>query len=559
MGRVAKKCDVVDDISQEVCLRIIEKEKLWNRNSSQLSAWMNSIARNLTLDYIRRKKEISTEERGKYFLHSKEESFSDEQIEWVVKQFQSLSERQSQILNMRYYQNMKVTEIAKLLHMAQPNVSREIVTALKELRKKARSQGFLAVLLVPQTLRWPWNWEWILSMQVAVMSKVKLGISLFCLALFCFLGYVVIEGDFGSAVENGQDLDIKAPTVITKINIVDNKDTHSKLLDKKKLISPVAKKIEMSKNDKISKIFSNADFEETLKWLVALNPERFAELTLEDLKTITELNLRDLKVNDSDLKHIKGLTSLTKLHLSDTQVTDVGLKELSLLTSLEELNLHRLSGITDVGLKELSRLKSLKKLGFLSKKITDVGVKELLSLPLLADLDLWRVKITDAGLKDLSQMKSLTRLTLSGFGREQITAKGLEELTALPSLTTLWLGQSDVSDEALEGLSHMKSLNELSVRFTNITGQGFEKLGSLTSLIKLNLEYTKLTDENIENIGFLTSLTELDLSNTGITDQGLEKLSFSNSLKYLCLRDTKVTDKGIKKLKMALPNCHIYK
>ena len=45
VGKVAKNCDVVDDLSQEVCVRILlVKEKLWNKNTDQLSTWMNSIA-----------------------------------------------------------------------------------------------------------------------------------------------------------------------------------------------------------------------------------------------------------------------------------------------------------------------------------------------------------------------------------------------------------------------------------------------------------------------------------------------------------------------------------
>ena len=62
VGRVCKRSDYVDDISQEVCARIIEKEKLWNKEPSQLRAWMNAIARNFTINYLAKKREKNLEE-----------------------------------------------------------------------------------------------------------------------------------------------------------------------------------------------------------------------------------------------------------------------------------------------------------------------------------------------------------------------------------------------------------------------------------------------------------------------------------------------------------------
>jgi len=186
VGKVAKNCDVVDDLSQEVCVRIIEKEKLWNKNINQLSAWMNSIARNLTLDYGRKKKELPLEEKGNYLLHPEVESFSEEQIEWVVTQFQTLTQKQQQILNMKYYQDMTATQIGKEIGMANQTVSHNIASALTTLRKKAKSQGLLSLLL-------PWNWGRRVA-NIFVMNRVTEVITI--VLVLGFVGFIGVKIQF---------------------------------------------------------------------------------------------------------------------------------------------------------------------------------------------------------------------------------------------------------------------------------------------------------------------------------------------------------------------------
>jgi len=167
VSRIAKREGIVDDITQEACVRIIEKESLWNKKPSQFSQWMNTVTRNLTKDHLKKKKEQSLEGKENYFFCPEAKDFSEDQIAWVINQFQALPEKQRQVLNMRYYQNMTVTQIGKELGITHQTVSHHIHFALKALRKKAKEHGLLAVLF-------PWNWDGILSMQVVVVSKIKL-------------------------------------------------------------------------------------------------------------------------------------------------------------------------------------------------------------------------------------------------------------------------------------------------------------------------------------------------------------------------------------------------
>jgi len=555
VGKVARYEDVIDDVSQEVCVRVIEKEKLWSQQESKLNSWLNSITRNLTINYLSKKKEKTLEGREDCFPHPEVEKFSEEQIEWIITLFQTLSQKQQQILNMKYYQGMTVTQIGKELSITHQAVSQHITLALKVLRKKAKTYGLLAVLF-------PWNWVRSLNMQMIIVSKLKLGVILFSLTLLGFLGYGFLGSDFGSVNEKSKGMDLDFPI---SVKVADKMPKQKKLDQDDEKIESIA-----SRDRVISEVFSDTDFEKTLKWLKGLSSHRFAKMTLESLKNIKELNLSELKINDYDLKHIRGLTSLSTLDLSDTEITDVGLKQLSSLTALIKLNLGD-TDVTDAGLKELSSLisleelllyrayikdeglkdlvslKSLTKLYLVSSRITDAGLKALQVSTSLAELKVYSREITDAGLKELSLMTSLTKLTVGGS--KKITHAGLQKLSALPSLTELDLSEGSVTDEDLKGLSHMTSLTKLNLRLAEeVTDKGLKYLASLTSLIELNLEYTQVTGAGLKELAVLPSLTKLSLSHSKVTEYGLKYLKYLPSLTELNYSFDKLSVKGLQKL-----------
>jgi len=609
VSKIAKNSDVVDDISQEVCVRIIEKEKFWNKNTNQLSAWMNAIARNFTLNYVRQKKEQLLDGKEDYFLCPEVEKFSEEQIEWVVTQFQILSQKQQQILKMKYYQNMKITEIAKLLGMARPNVSREIKTALNTLRKRAKAQGLLAALL-------PWHWDRALSMKVVVMNKVKLGVTLFCLALIGFIGYEIFGKSFVSVGGNDK-LSVDVPvSVITPV------DSGSRIMGKNKFYSK--NKLEVPEitipDAAVIEADLEADLEATLKWLKVLHEEmprlrtyekmtdaqksRGGDWTIEGLKNIkkldlsllaienedlkylrcltslTELNLRGLHlINNTGLKHLTSLISLTSLDLSGTRIDGKGLVHLSPLTSLTSLRLFD-TNIADEGLSHLKTLTALKHLDLSSTKvsdegcktlkmltsltkldlwaltnITDEGVKHLSSLTSLNSLDLYCTKISDKGVKYLSTLPSLTYLNLTNT---KLTEQGIKSLSGLPSLTKLVLMDVELTDQGIKNLSDLLFLTELTLSEKNITEQRIKNLSVLPSLTRLDLSNTKVSGQIVKNLSALTSLTRLDLVDAKFTDLGGAKnISSLTLLTELDLRGANITEEVFQTLKEALPNCEI--
>jgi len=129
---------VVDDLSQECCLRIIEKEKLWS--GSKFKQWANAVTRNLTIDLLIRKKK---REKTSDLIDEKEDPKScdkqrqlelEDEVNKILKHYDELPSRQREMVNLYYHQNKSVTEIAKELGVSQPAVSIQLSRALKKLK-----------------------------------------------------------------------------------------------------------------------------------------------------------------------------------------------------------------------------------------------------------------------------------------------------------------------------------------------------------------------------------------------------------------------------------------
>ena len=68
-----------------------------------------------------------------------------------------------------------------------------------------------------------------------------------------------------------------------------------------------------------------------------------------------ELNLRDTKVTDAGLRHLKGWPKLRALGFRVTKITDTGLMHLKGLTELRRLDLRFTENITHAGVAELQK------------------------------------------------------------------------------------------------------------------------------------------------------------------------------------------------------------
>jgi len=180
---------------------------------------------------------------------------------------------------------------------------------------------------------------------------------------------------------------------------------------------------------------------ETLAWLKRVDGElkkpRYAELTLEQLKTMTELRLgghratdnKHLFVKPEELKHLIALTQLKKLHLGENDgVTDEALVHVGKFTGLSELILGD-SPITDAGIKHLAPLKELTNLDLaFATKLTTACLADIVQFPKLELLVLSGTKVDHVS--SLSQLATLKELRLG-----KLMPRGLDDLKkARPAL-----------------------------------------------------------------------------------------------------------------------------
>ena len=166
VAKISRDVNLVDDLSQECCARVIEKEALWDKNRGSLRVWLHAIARNLTLDFLKKRKR-----EKEAFIHFYEDAItppkqiSEEEIRWVLIQFRNLPQPLKEVLYLKYYENMNTVSIAKKLGVSQQAVSKRIQKAISILQRKASAAGLLPVLF-------PWNWGFKTKVVAGVLATI---------------------------------------------------------------------------------------------------------------------------------------------------------------------------------------------------------------------------------------------------------------------------------------------------------------------------------------------------------------------------------------------------
>lgn len=152
VSRIARNEGLVDDLTQECCARIIEKEKLWDGRIAGFPQWANTLVRNLTRDWLKKRKALPVGDLNELSTALPEDDrFSEQHIRWVIEQFPSLPEMQRKVIRMKFFDEMKSRDIAKQLGVTEQAVSNHYRSAVVNLKKRSRRKGLLSLMI-------PWNW-----------------------------------------------------------------------------------------------------------------------------------------------------------------------------------------------------------------------------------------------------------------------------------------------------------------------------------------------------------------------------------------------------------------
>jgi RNA polymerase sigma-70 factor (ECF subfamily) len=131
------------DLTQEVFIKGIRAIKKY-KHEDKLKSWMLTIASNLVKDYFRRQKRQKIDWCDNY-IDIKEENNIDTSMEALLQQednksirvlIDTLSLEMKEVIILRYFYDMKISEIAKITSTKEATVKTRLRRALKNLNKK---------------------------------------------------------------------------------------------------------------------------------------------------------------------------------------------------------------------------------------------------------------------------------------------------------------------------------------------------------------------------------------------------------------------------------------
>jgi RNA polymerase sigma-70 factor (ECF subfamily) len=130
-----------EDITGEVFLRVVENLGRFRGNERQFRNWLYKIATNAVNDHLRRAGRRSSLLKGAYRQIDSQVTDCDESTEKLIllrEAVFSLKPRYQTIITLRFFENLKLTEIAEVLGSSDGTIRSQLARALAKLRKKLK-------------------------------------------------------------------------------------------------------------------------------------------------------------------------------------------------------------------------------------------------------------------------------------------------------------------------------------------------------------------------------------------------------------------------------------
>jgi len=135
-----------EDITSEVFFRVVEHIDEFKGTEIQFRNWLYTIATNAVNNHIRkkfRKEALTSVIRQKTEYQNddciKSEKISDERLSILQKAVFELKPKYQTIITLRFFENLKLTEIAEVLSSSPSTVRSQLARALAKLRRKLGS------------------------------------------------------------------------------------------------------------------------------------------------------------------------------------------------------------------------------------------------------------------------------------------------------------------------------------------------------------------------------------------------------------------------------------
>jgi len=133
------------DLTQNACIKLVNNLDKFKCEKAGFSTWMYRIIKNLLIDFYR-KKTLKFEEIDFNLLEGTESPLKiilNKEAQVKLKELLAgLSNRQKEILEMKYFFNMKNKEISSMLEIKEKTVSSIITRAFEKLKDLLDKDGF---------------------------------------------------------------------------------------------------------------------------------------------------------------------------------------------------------------------------------------------------------------------------------------------------------------------------------------------------------------------------------------------------------------------------------
>ncbi|MEG1870558.1 MAG: sigma-70 family RNA polymerase sigma factor [Peptostreptococcaceae bacterium] len=124
-----KQKEASEDITQEVFITVYNKLDMYN-NKYSFSNWILQIAKNKTIDYVRKYRKVFESDIDEVYDISSSQMGPEESLEYLevkvkIKEYiDTLGEVDRQILALRYTQNLTFRDIGQILEVTETTVKR---------------------------------------------------------------------------------------------------------------------------------------------------------------------------------------------------------------------------------------------------------------------------------------------------------------------------------------------------------------------------------------------------------------------------------------------------
>lgn len=131
--------ELAQDLTQDTFFKAWKALLSGSTSNGSFKAYLYTIARNLVIDYYRKKKEVSLDAIGEYVEHLLVEDpqdliSQDEDKQMVSNALTKLEENERQFIVLRFFEDLRFSEMAKILGKGEGSVRVATHRVLKKLR-----------------------------------------------------------------------------------------------------------------------------------------------------------------------------------------------------------------------------------------------------------------------------------------------------------------------------------------------------------------------------------------------------------------------------------------